>query len=111
MEIVQKPPYPSRDGYRSAGFGYASDMLHVAVNRDDAVNFMAFLEEAGGLDVECLLAGDIMNYAAIHGAADCVKALFKVRQNWKQPIAYYLDLASKPAYGPNAMRKTVEYAR
>lgn len=100
--------YAAEEGWRSAGFGYASDMLANATNRDDPAAFLWFLEKAGGLDVEVLIAGDIVNYAAIHGASECVKALFKARSEWKRPLDYYLGLADKPFYGPNAMKRTME---
>lgn len=99
--------YPAEEGRKSAGFGYASDMLAMSVNKDDPLAFMYFLEMAGGLDVEVLIAGDIVNYAATHGATECVEALFKARPEWKLPQSYYLDLAAKPVYGPNALRKTL----
>lgn len=99
-----KPNYPIRDGWKSAGFGYASDMVHVAANHDDAVNFMKYLAECGGLDCEVLIAGDIINFAALHGAPECLKALFADGAKSDYPLEYWLKKAEKPSYGPRASK-------
>lgn len=97
--------YPSKASRgKSAGFGYASDMLALAVNRDDPKAFMAFVDEAGGPRVEVLIAGTIYNYAALHGAVDCLKALAASGAKSDYSIEYWLKKAEKPSYGPNAVR-------
>lgn len=100
-------PYAAREGYRGNGFGYASDMIHIAVNRDDAEAFMRFLKEIGGVECETLIAGSVVNYAAIHGATECVKALFAAGAKPPMSMDYYLQQAEKPAYGPRARRESV----
>ena len=105
MVINNKWDYPPREGYRGAGFGYASDMMHLAVNRDDAEGFMKYLGMAGGLECEVLLAGSLENYAALHGATNCIKALFAAGKKSDEPMAYWLKKAEKPNYGPRANRQ------
>lgn len=97
--------YPTKESRpTSAGFGYASDMLALAVNNDDPKAFMTFLDEAGGLEVECLIAGSIVNYAALHGATECIKALFAAGAQSDYPQRYWLTKAENPFYGPRANR-------
>ncbi len=99
-----KPNYPIRDGWKSAGFGYASDMLHVATNHDDAPRFMEFLEECGGPSVEVFIDGNIFTFAANHGAVECLKALFASGAKAPRTLEHYLKVAEKPAWGPKARR-------
>lgn len=101
-----KPDYPVREGRKSAGFGYASDMIHIAVNHDDPRGFMEYLKECGGPDVEVLIDGDIFTFAANHGATECLKALFASGAKPKsgRDLAHYLKVAEKPAWGPRARR-------
>ena len=98
--------YPTREEHKAAGFSYASDMVHLAVYRDDADTFMRFLEECGGPDCEALLAGSVVNYAAIHGAAECVRALFAdgVKERAGHNMEYWLKKAEKPVYGHKAVQ-------
>ena len=106
MELVVNKPmneFPAREGYKGAGFGYASDMMHMCVNRDDAENFIKFAREVG-LDAEVLIAGSLVNYAAIHGAAECVKALCDLGKNAGYPLKHWLKKAENPPYGPNARK-------
>lgn len=99
------PTKESRD--KSPGFGYASDMLALAVNRDDAKAFMFFLDQAGGVDCEVLIAGSIINYAAIHGAVSCVEAIHKAGGGQGKPLKHWLKIAEEPAYGPRAAKQFV----
>ena len=100
-----KPNYPSKEGHKSAGFGWASDCMAIAVNHDDAEGFIQYAKECGGFDVEVLISGDLFNYAATHGATQCLKALFKVAgDKAKYDLDYYLAKAEKPSYGPRAAR-------
>lgn len=92
--------YPPREGYKTSGFGYASDMIHLAVNRDDPEGFMKFLDECGGPTCEALVAGSIWNYAAIHGAAKCLQALHDSGATSQKGVAYWLKVAERPVYGP-----------
>ena len=95
--------YPVKDdNYKSPGFSYASDMLHLAVNRDDADGFMRFLPDVGGAKAEVLVAGSIPNYCAVHGATACINAIYDdgFEDEWGRE--YWLEKASKPAYGPRA---------
>ena len=102
-----KREYASREGYKSSGFGYPSDQIHVAVYRDDAEAFMRFLDELGGPDVEVLIDGNIFNYAARRGASECVKALFASGAKSNHDLAYWLKVAEEPAYGPRATKAYV----
>ena len=43
--VQERPIYRERDGYRSSGMSYASDMIHIAVYHDDPVGFMKYLKE------------------------------------------------------------------
>lgn len=97
-------PYPSREGYKPQLLTYASDMCHIAVNRDDAVNFMRFLEECGGVDCEVFISGSVLTYAANHGAVECVKALVAAGAKSEYPLEYWLKRAEKPSAGPKAAR-------
>ncbi len=99
-----KPNYPIRDGYKSSGFGYASDMIHVAVCHDDAPRFMGFLKECGGQEVEVLLDDNIFRYAANHGATSCLEALFASGAKSDRTLDYWLKAAEKPAWGPKARK-------
>lgn len=108
MELVTKPLYPAREGYKSPALGYQSDMIHIAVNRDDAESFMKFLNEIGGVECEVLVAGSVINYAAIHGAVECVKALYAAGAGKEQPIEHWLKRAETPSYGPKAVRQVIE---
>lgn len=98
--------YPTRESRpTSSGFGYDSDMMALAVNHDDAVAFMYFLKGCGGLDCEVFIAGNLANYAALHGARDCVDALFDAGGKYPNDRMYYLKLCDTPTYGPNAIWK------
>jgi hypothetical protein len=98
--------YPTKESRpSSAGFGYGSDMIHLAVARDDPKAFMFFLAECGGPDCEVLLAGSVVNYAALHGAPECIKAMFDAGLKSEYPKAYWLKKAEKPAWGPRAGRQ------
>ena len=99
MELVEKP-YPPREGHHSGGFGYASDMMALAVNRDDAETFIKHMEECGGAGCEVLIAGSVINYAAIHGAAECVKAVYAAGGGQEMPLEHWLKIAEFPVYGP-----------
>lgn len=92
--------YPPREAYKTNGFGYASDMMHMAVYRDDPEGFMRFLEECGGPSVETLIAGSIWNYAAIHGASRCIQALHDSGATSERGVEHWLQVAEKPVYGP-----------
>ena len=97
--------YPiNDDNYKSSGFGYASDMLALAVNHDDAEGFARFLPEVGGVNVEVLVAGSLANYCAVHGSHACIEALYAAgfKDDWGKE--YWLDKAKKPAYGPRVGR-------
>ena len=96
--------YPEREGRLSAGFGYASDMMAIAVGRDDAEAFMKFMEECGGVDCEVLISGSVINYAATHGAVEYVKAVFAAGGGKDYPLEYWLKKTEKPPYGPNAAK-------
>ena len=97
--------YPTKESRpTSAGFGYASDMMALAVNRDDAAAFMFFLDQCGGPDCEVLISGSVLNYAATHGAERCVKALIAAGSKSDFPPEYWLKKAQTPCYGPNANR-------
>ncbi len=95
--------YPTKESRpTSAGFGYGSDMMALAVNRDDPRAFMFFLDECGGPEVEVLISGTIFRYAASHGASRCLDALFDSGAKSEYSRAYWLKQAEKPSYGPNA---------
>ena len=95
--------YPTKESRPSSpGFGYGSDMMAIAVNRDDAAAFMFFLDECGGPEVEVFIAGNIFNYAALHGATKCLHALFKSGAKSNYPIEHWLQRAERPSYGPRA---------
>lgn len=102
--------YPTKESRPTAGagFGYVSDMLAMAVNRDDAKAFMHFLPEAGGVDCEVLISGTIIRYAANHGASECVKAICAAGGGKGQPLKYWLKEAEDPSYGPRAKRQFVK---
>ena len=108
MELVvdnpRTSPYAEQEGYKGNGFGWASDMMHIAVNRDDAEAFMRFLSECGGPECKVLLAGSIENYAALHGSVECLKAIFAAGVKSDYPLDYWLKKAEKPSYGPRASR-------
>lgn len=106
MQVVEKKsPYSPREGWRSAAFGWASDMVHIAVNRDDPDGFMTHLNEIGGIECEVLLSGCLARYAASHGAVECLRALFAAGFKSAYPLAYWLRQAEKPSYGPRAGRQ------
>jgi len=98
--------YPAREGWKSPGFGYASDMIARAVNHDDPDGFLRFVEECGGIDCEVLISGSIANYAATHGAERCVRALFADgrKEVSGRTLDYWLKVAARPVYGPNAVK-------
>jgi hypothetical protein len=100
QEASMKKEYPPRGGYKSSGFGYASDVIHMAVYRDDAEMFMLALAELGGAGVEVLIDGSIFNYAAMRGAVDCLKALFASGAKSEFPLEYWLKKAENPSHGP-----------
>lgn len=79
-------------------------MMALAVNRDDPAAFMFFLDECGGTQCEVLISGSIANYAAQHGAVDCLKALFASGARYEYPLEYWLKKAERPSYGPNASK-------
>jgi hypothetical protein len=97
--------YPTRETRKAAGFTYASDMLALAVNRDDAKAFMFFMDECGGPECEVLLAGSVVNYAALHGASKCIQAMFSAGLKSDYDEAYWLKKAETPAWGPRAKRQ------
>lgn len=108
---AKKPPYPPREGYKGAGFSYASDMMAIAVNHDDPDGFLIYMDECGGINCEVLISGSIVNYAATHGAERCVRALFERHETVSgHDLDYWLAVAAKPVYGPNARKLTVERA-
>ena len=95
--------YPPNDNqYKSSGLSYASDMLHLAVNRDDAEGFMRFLPDVGGARAEVLGAGSIPNYCALHGSVACINAVYHdgFKDEWGRE--YWLEKAKNPVYGPRA---------
>ena len=94
--------YPSKETHKSGGFGYASDMAHLAVNRDDAEGFIRFMRECGGFECEVLLSGCVFGYAASHGATKCLEALYAAGAKSDRDLAYWLKVADKPRYGPRA---------
>lgn len=100
--------YPTRESRdKSPGFGYESDMLALAVNRDDAKAFMHFLNGAGGVDCEVLISGSVINYAATHGATECVEAIHKAGGGQGKSLPYWLKVAEVPSYGPRAPKQFV----
>lgn len=101
--------YPTKESRQraGAGFGYESDMLALSVNRDDAKAFMHFLKAAGGVDCDVLIAGSIINYAALHGADECVRAIYAAGGGQDRPLTYWLTKAEDPSYGPRAKRQFV----
>jgi hypothetical protein len=102
MELAEKKsPYPPHDEeYINRGFGYASDMMAIAVNLDDAETFIKYMDECGGVDCDVLIAGSVINYAAIHGAPECVKAVYAAGGGKDKPLKHWLKIADSPAYGP-----------
>lgn len=103
---MSKPEYSAREGWKSPGFGYASDMVARAVNNDDAEGFLKYIEECGGFDCEVLISGSVANYAATHGASNCVRAMFADgrKEVSGHDLEYWLKVAAAPVYGPNALK-------
>lgn len=103
---MSKPEYSPREGWKSPGFGYASDMVARAVTWDDADGFMKYIEECGGFDCEVLISGSVANYAATHGASNCLRAMFADgrKEVSGHDLEYWLKIAERPSYGPNALK-------
>ncbi len=98
MELVENKPatdYPPREEWKVTGFSYASDMMARAMRSDDAEAFMRFCEECGGVGCDVLIAGSVINYAALHGAKECVKA---VGGDAGYPLEHWLERAENPRY-------------
>jgi len=97
-------PYAPREGYKGNAFGWASDMVHIAVYRDDPEGFIKYLNECGGVNCEVFISGTTLRYAANHGAFECIKALFANGVKSDRGIEYWLKEAETPAYGHRATR-------
>lgn len=73
--MMKYPEYDPTRGYPP--LGYLSQMVDMALTRDDVEGYFHFLDKCGGLSCKTLSADSLPHYAAKRKAVKCLDALIE----------------------------------
>lgn len=75
MSMMQYPEHEQNRFYPP--LGYLSQMVDMALTRDDVEGYFHFLDKCGGLSCKTILADSLPYYAAKRKAVKCLDALIE----------------------------------